>query len=158
MQSYLKSSGLKRSVLILLLIFFSTYTFAQDAMKNENSVAINLKDGNIKWGACPDLIPNGCQVTVLNGDITLNNADVLFRFEPNTDIPEHWHNSAERMILLQGELEVTYEGEETRILKEGFYAYGPEKKAHNARCSGGEPCLLFVAFEKPVDAFAGKSN
>lgn len=156
MENYLNS--FKRSVLVFLLVFFCTNTFAQDGMKSENSAAINLKDGNIQWGPCPDIIPNGCQVTVLNGDITQNNADVLFRFEPNTDIPEHWHNSAERMILIQGEMEVTYEGEETRILKEGYYAYGPEKKPHDARCSGGEPCLLYVAFVKPVDAFAGKPN
>ena len=151
-----KSNTLKRSLIIFLLIFLIPGIYNQVSAQTENSVAINLIDGNMEWGDCPDIIPNGCKVTLLHGDLSKNNADVLFKFEPGTDIPEHWHNSAERMILLKGELEVTYEGEDTRTLKAGHYAYGPEKKPHDARCNDEGPCLLYVAFIKPVDAFAGK--
>ncbi|GAA4323344.1 hypothetical protein GCM10023115_51980 [Pontixanthobacter gangjinensis] len=121
----------------------------------ENSVAINIHDSSMEWGNCPEIIPNGCNVAILHGDPAKNNADAVFKFQPGTDIPEHWHNSAERMILIQGEMTVTYEGEATKTLKSGYYAYGPSKKPHKAKCVGNEPCLLYVAFEKPVDAFAG---
>ena len=142
----------KFSCFFVFLFLISLQSFSQ----GNNSVAKNIIDGNLEWGACPDIIPNGCNVSVLHGDPTQPNTDVVFKFQPGTDIPEHWHNSAERMILIQGEMTVTYEGEKTQSLKAGDYAYGPAKKPHTAKCNGSEPCILFVGFEKPVDAFAGK--
>lgn len=137
------------------IILFSLFT-SYDSVAQENSVAINFHDSSMEWGDCPDIIPNGCNVAILQGDPTKANTDAVFKFQPNTDIPEHWHTSAERMILIQGEMTVTYEGEDSRILKAGYYAYGPSKKPHTAKCNGPEPCLLYVGFIKPVDAFAGK--
>lgn len=154
MEFQVRTNSLKRSfcLMIILSISVSFYSYSQ-----KNSVAKNIHDSDMEWGACPDFMPSGCQVSILHGDPKGNNADAVFKFESNTDIPEHWHNSAERMILIQGELEVTYEGEETQTLTAGYYAYGPEKKPHDARCTEG-PCILFVAFEKPVDAFPGKGK
>lgn len=147
-----------QSRLILISIFLFSYSsYGQEMTKMDNSVAVNTHEV-MEWGDCPDFIPSGCNVAILNGNPAEKNADAIFKFEPGTDIPEHWHNSAERMILIQGELDVTYEGEKTRTLKAGYYAYGPAKKPHTAKCKGSEPCLLFVAFEKPVDAFAGQSK
>lgn len=140
----------------LILLGFGYQSYSQAEVSNENSVAINIINGDLEWGDCPDIIPSGCNVTIIHGDPTKPNADAVFKFQPGTDIPEHWHNSAERMILVQGEMTVTYEDEKTKTLKAGHYAYGPSKKPHTAKCTGSEPCLLFVGFEKPVDAFAGK--
>lgn len=150
-------------LLKILAIFFLAFVtvppaFAQDQAMKETSIAVNIHDSNMEWGKCPEFIPSGCKVAILQGDPTSNNSDAVFKFEPNTDIPEHWHNSAEHMILLEGELEVTYEGEPTKTLKSGYYAYGPAKKPHSARCNDSGPCILFVAFEKPLDAFPGNGN
>jgi quercetin dioxygenase-like cupin family protein len=56
------------------------------------------------------------------------------------------------MVLVAGELHVTYDGQETAILKPGSYAYGPPKRVHRADCAKGDPCVLFIAFESPLDA------
>jgi len=56
------------------------------------------------------------------------------------------------MVLVSGEMHVTYGGQETATLKPGTYAYGPAKLAHKAYCAGRDPCVLFIAFESPVDA------
>ena len=82
------------------------------------------------------------------------NADVFFKVPANFRIPWHTHTSAERMVLVSGELSVTYEGQPTTVLKPGMYAYGPAKLAHEAVCASGAPCVLFIAFEAPVDAVA----
>ena len=58
---------------------------------------------------------------------------------------------AER-ILVAGEMEVTYEGEPTRILKKGDYAYGPAGKPHRAKCLDSGPCVLYVGMVDPFDA------
>ncbi|MBT8319149.1 MAG: cupin domain-containing protein, partial [Gramella sp.] len=120
--------------------------------------AVDINNSTLEWGGCPDFMPEGCNISVLQGDPALGNSDVLFKVPANTDIPMHWHNSAERMILISGEMDVTYEGEETQTLKSGTYAYGPAKKPHTARCKDSGPCVLFIAFIDAVDAFAGKPD
>ncbi|WP_081211240.1 cupin domain-containing protein [Salegentibacter sediminis] len=142
----------KTKILLLSFIFLSTVTlFAQEPF--EDSVVITKTDNNLQWGACPDFMPAGCEIAVLHGDPGKMNADVFFKVPANTLIPNHKHTSAERMVLVSGELEVTYKGEDSQILREGSYAYGPAKKPHSAKC-GDLPCVLFIAFEEPVDAFA----
>jgi hypothetical protein len=52
---------------------------------------------------------------------------------------------------------VTDEGQQTTTLKPGMYAYGPAKRPHKAVCANGDPCVLFIAFEAPVDAMPVES-
>ncbi len=121
-------------------------------MDFEKSVVMDAESPKLVWGPCPEFMPNGCEIAVLHGDPAKPNVDILFKVPSNTDIPNHWHNSAERMILVSGEMDVTYEGEKTQTLKQGNYAYGPAKKPHTARCGDSGPCVLFIGFEKPLDA------
>ena len=58
------------------------------------------------------------------------------------------------MILLSGVLQVTCEGQETAVIETGSYAYGPAERPHDAYCEDGDPCVLFIAFEAALDAFA----
>lgn len=51
-------------------------------------------------------------------------------------------------------MEVNYEGQGSAALTSGMYAYGPPELPHIASCVSDEPCVLFIAFDKPVDAFA----
>ena len=55
------------------------------------------------------------------------------------------------MILVGGQLEVRYQGTPPALLREGSYAYGPAKMPHQATCRSSDPCILFIAFEGPVD-------
>ncbi|HET9448943.1 MAG TPA: cupin domain-containing protein [Steroidobacteraceae bacterium] len=124
----------------------------------EPALAHTFKDAQLKWGPCPDFIPKGCEIAVLHGDPAKENADVFFKVPANFTIPNHWHTSAERMVLVSGELQVTYEGQQTTTLKPGMYAYGPAKRPHKAVCAKGDPCVLFIAFEAPVDAMPVESS
>jgi hypothetical protein len=57
------------------------------------------------------------------------------------------------MVLISGEMEVDYDGQDPVVLTAGTYAYGPARLPHTARClDGDDPCVLFIAFEEPVDA------
>ena len=154
MKTSLNNSILKITLCVsLVLISITIMAQEKNVIDDEISVLKTIKDADLKWGPCPPFMPDGCAIAVLHGDPSKNNVDVLFKVPANSDIPNHWHNSPERMILLSGELEVTYEGEETRIMKVGTYAYGPSKKPHTARCGDGDPCIIFIAFEEPLDAF-----
>ena len=68
-------------------------------------------------------------------------------------IPWHTHTSAERMVLVSGTLRVTYTGQDPAVVNTGSYAYGPGERPHEAYCLPGPECVLFIAFEEPVDAF-----
>jgi quercetin dioxygenase-like cupin family protein len=122
------------------------------AFADEPALALTAKDPSLKWGPCPDFIPKGCEIAVLHGDPAKPNVDVFFKVPGGFVIPEHTHTSAERMVLVSGELEVTYQGQPATKLKTGTYAYGPAKKPHKATCAKGDPCILFIAFESPLDA------
>ena len=124
----------------------------------ETSLSLSATDPQLAWGECPDFIPQGCELAVLHGDPALANADVFLKVPAHFTIPDHWHTSAERMVLVAGEMHVTYEGRPTAVLEAGMYAYGPARWSHRAVCVSAAPCVLFIAFEAPVDAVKGKAG
>jgi len=150
----------------------STGTFAGRALHAALSVALGLagsaavaqaptqepaltqsaRDPQLKWGPCPAFLPKGCAIAVLHGDPTKDNVDVFFKVPAKSTIPLHWHTSAERMLMVAGELHVTYDGQKKAVLKPGTYAYGPAKRPHKGFCASSGPCVLFIAFESPLDA------
>jgi hypothetical protein len=109
-------------------------------------------DSQLQWGPCPPFIPKGCGITVLHGDPSKPDFDVFFRVPGHSKIPAHWHTSPERMVLVDGEMTVTYEGQKPIKLKPGMYAYGPPGVHHSGECVSDEACVLFIAFEAPLDA------
>jgi hypothetical protein len=120
--------------------------------ENEPAIAWTADDAKLQWGPCPPFLPEGCRIAVLHGDPGKSNADVFFKVPANSKLPLHWHLSAERMVLVAGELHVTYEGQGATILKPGSYAYGPARRPHSGFCASAVPCVLFIAFESAVDA------
>lgn len=140
------------SLKIMLLFLISFPVIAQDHEIMEESIMMqDHNDPGLEWGGCPDFMPEGCKIAVLHGDPAEKNVDIFFKVPANSKIPNHYHTSVERMVLVAGELEVTYEGEKSQTLKVGSYAFGPAGKPHSAKC-GDSPCVLFIGFEEPLDA------
>jgi mannose-6-phosphate isomerase-like protein (cupin superfamily) len=144
-----------RIVAAASLVLISPFTSAE-APATEPPLASTFKDAQLKWGPCPPFIPKGCEIAVLHGDPARPNVDVFFKVPGNFTIPRHWHTSAERMVLVSGTLQVTYDGQKSTTLKPGTYAYGPAKLPHEATCKKGDPCVLFIGFESPLDAMPGE--
>ncbi len=115
---------------------------------------IEYDNDEIEWGACPEFMPESCELAVIQGNPEEPNADVLFKLKPNTSVEDHWHTSAERMVLLSGELEVDYDGQDPVMMNEGTYAYGPAGLSHETHCLDEGDCILFIAFEEAVDAIS----
>jgi quercetin dioxygenase-like cupin family protein len=139
------------AALSVLALSFSTAALAE----SEPAHTWQADDPDLEWGPCPDFMPQGCGIAVLQGDPAGDNADILFRLPGNSTAPYHHHTSAERMVLVEGAMEVDYDGQDPVALTPGDYAYGPAKRPHIARCVSDEPCILFIAFEEPVDAIPG---
>lgn len=118
----------------------------------EPAIARSADDANLAWGACPPFLPAGCAIAVLHGDPSKPNVDILFKVPGKSEIAPHTHTSAERMVLVAGEMRVTYEGQPAVRLTPGTYAYGPAGRPHGGSCVSDTPCILFIAFESPLDA------
>ena len=136
------------SAFVLLLSGLSV----SDANAQDEPILWTADDPELEWGPCPEFMPEGCGIAVLQGDPEEPNADVFFRMAPDTTVPNHWHTSAERMVLVSGELHVVYEGHDPVVMRPGSYAYGPAELPHETHCVGDDDCVLFIAFEEPVDA------
>lgn len=141
---------LQQSVFALLLAI-SPFTGAEGPV-SEPALVITANDAQLKWGPCPPFLPKGCAIAVLHGDPAKDNVDVFFKVPAKSTIPLHWHTSPERMVLIAGQLHVTYDGQKKAVLKPGTYAYGPAKKTHSGYCASKMDCVLFIAFESPLDA------
>lgn len=128
---------------------------AQTPARGEERAFIRTADSaEIAWGPCPEFMPEGCALAVLQGNPAERNADVFFKLPAKSTAPLHTHSSAERMVLVSGEMKVQYAGQEPAVLKTGTYAYGPASLPHDATCISDQDCILFIAFEEPVDAIA----
>ena len=150
----LTSRTLQGALLCSLLFLGSLLgSFAQAQTPGpEQAVTHRAGDPQLKWGPCPAFLPKGCGIAVLHGDPSKDNVDVFFKVPAKSTVPLHWHTSAERVVLVTGELHVSYDGQKKVILKSGTYAYGPAKLPHKAVCVSAVPCVLFIAFESPLDA------
>jgi mannose-6-phosphate isomerase-like protein (cupin superfamily) len=126
-----------------------------DSEGRDEAFSQDLTGADIRWGPCPEFMPEGCGLAVLQGDPAERNADVLFRLAGNTTADRHWHTSVERMVLISGELHVAYDGREPVVMTPGTYAYGPARLPHSAECRSDDECILFIAFEEHVDATPG---
>lgn len=118
----------------------------------EPALAIKAEDPSLQWGPCPPILAGDCRIAVLHGDPTQPGADVFLRVGGGYVIASHVHTSAERMILVSGQLQVQYRGMPAVVLTPGQYAYGPAKAPHGGKCIGREACTLFIAFVGPMDA------
>lgn len=114
--------------------------------------AFTLTIDEVEYGPCPEWFPEGCGLAIIQGDPEKPNADALLRLAPNTVVTEHWHTSAERMIVMAGQMEVDYVGHDPVVAVPGDYLYGPAMLAHTAACLDEGECILFIVFEDPVDA------
>lgn len=142
-----------KNIITIAFVFLAIGFNAQSngLSETETSFTTTIDDKDLIWLPAPDFFPN-CSFTILHGEISKPNLDFFFKIEPNTEVLYHTHYSPERMILISGDLEVQYEGENPVVLKAGTYAYGPSSKPHRAKCLDNGPCVLFVAMVDPFDA------
>lgn len=147
---------MKFKTLIAITAASALASVAVAQVGSETPLAKKASDSALAWGSCPPIFPGECAITVLHGDPSKRNADVFLRVGPGYELPHHRHTSAERMILVSGQLRVQYDGVGPSTLDAGDYAFGPAGLAHRGTCISTTPCTLFIAFEGPVDALPGK--
>jgi hypothetical protein len=113
----------------------------------EPAITRTADDPGLAWGACPS-----CPRAVarpLHGDPAQPNVDILLLPAGTTAAPLAHLGRANMPSPASS---TSLRGQETGVMKAGTYAYGPAKRPHQGRCASEVPCVLFVAFEQPLDA------
>lgn len=128
------------------------------ASATEPALVMGTDAAQLAWGPCPAFMPDSCALAVLHGNPAEPGTDVFFKVAANSKFPAHWHTSAERMVLVTGNMRVQYDGQKPVQVDTGDYMYGPPGVAHWGACTSDVDCVLFIAFTEPVDAFAGKPD
>ncbi len=147
-----KPSLVKYTILLaFFLISASQYLTAQESESElELAIAITPDNKGLEWLACPDFLP--CTFAILRGELGGNDMDIYLKFPSKADIPFHTHTSTERMIMIEGEFETTYVGQDSVTLKKGDYAFGPAGLAHDGYCASEKECIMYVGYDNPLDA------
>ncbi len=141
------------------IFFLSLFLLTSSNLYAENNaLVISHKNNSIEWGPCPAFIPKGCEIAVLKGNPSKNNLDIFFKVPGDFHIPYHNHTSQERMVLVSGTLDVTYDNHKKATIKTGNYAFGPAKLPHSAYCHKGDDCVLYIGFVAPLDAMPIKKQ
>lgn len=158
MKTTLNIKNIILSAMLTASAFIPVAAQAEHDSEKVQAFGLAMDDARISWSECPAFFAKGCMIGFLKGDPAKPHSNVIFKTPGNYDLPEHWHSSAERMVLISGEMDLTYEGQATIRAKQGMFIYGPPKVPHTGRCVSAEPCELFIAFEGPLDAYEGHGH
>lgn len=84
--------------------------------------------------------------TTLSGDDTKESVMVSAEFAPGSTTGLHTHSGDEYTIVLQGTLELSAEGRETRRVTAGDVYHNPQGLVHEARNVGDIPARVAITF------------
>jgi hypothetical protein len=100
-----------------------------------------------------DFITEGCFYKLLNVDLAARQADMLVKFEPNSECMYHRHAATTTTLVLEGELRVreqTPDGEQIKVKRAGSYSIGGEGEVH-IEGSGDAPAIIFFSMRTTGD-------
>jgi len=100
-----------------------------------------------------DFITDGCYYKVLNVDIAAGQADMIVKFDPNSQGMHHRHTATVTTLVLEGEQhlrEVTDAGVTVKIKPAGSYTIGGEGEVH-IEGSGDATLILFFSMRTNGD-------
>ena len=94
--------------------------------------------------------PPGSDGVVLRMDSQSGGLELFARYPAGYEFPVHWHDSNERMILMEGRLSIEEAGA-TRYLEPGGYAFLPARQVQKLKCVSTARCVFYVAWDgKPA--------
>jgi len=95
----------------------------------------------------------GTHYRILNVDRARRSADMLVRFEPDSQCMYHRHAARTTTLVLEGELRVREQvdgGEVVRVKPAGSYSIGGEAEVH-IEGSGGEQAVIFFSMQSDTE-------
>jgi hypothetical protein len=126
-------------VLVLMCAVGAICIAADMAMAPDHGVTDPAK---IQWGACPDGLPAGCKMAVLQGDPGKSGEEFTVRalFPNGYQIMPHFHPTQENLTIISGRFHVgmgdKFDKAATQPLPAGGFGYMGPKMHHFAYAEG----------------------
>ena len=92
---------------------------------------------------------------LLHSDPATKAIEMLVRFPGGHVIPPHYHDSNERVIVLEGQLTLKQDQGDT-VLNAGGYAYLPAKEVQKISCSSTTRCTFYLGWDGSQKSYAAK--
>lgn len=99
--------------------------------------------------------PPESEAAVLREDSKSGGMEMLVRFPGGHVIKPHWHDSNERIIVLEGQLTLRQDNGET-ALNAGGFAFLPAKEVQRLSCSSKTRCTFYLSWDGKPDSHAAK--
>lgn len=90
--------------------------------------------------------PPGSESVLLRHDTQTKALELLVRFPAGHVIAPHWHDSNERIIVLEGQLVMSQDGKQA-VLETGGFAYLPKGEVQRISCSASSRCTFYLAWD-----------
>jgi quercetin dioxygenase-like cupin family protein len=92
---------------------------------------------------------------LLHTDAATGGMELLVRFPGGHVIAPHWHESNERIIVLEGQMTLKQDQGDV-VLNPGGYAYLPAKDVQRLSCSSTARCTFYLAWDGKPQSHAVK--
>jgi quercetin dioxygenase-like cupin family protein len=92
---------------------------------------------------------------LLHTDAATGGMELLVRFPGGHVIAPHWHESNERIIVLEGQMTLKQD-QGDMVLNPGGYAYLPAKEVQRLSCSSATRCTFYLAWDGKPQSHAVK--
>jgi quercetin dioxygenase-like cupin family protein len=99
--------------------------------------------------------PPGMEAVVLREDSQTGGMEMLVRFPPGHAIKPHYHESNERLIVLEGQMTVKQDSGET-ALTTGGSGYLPARQVQRLSCSSATRCTVYLAWDGKPNSHAAQ--
>src|SRR5271163_1235154 len=135
--------------LILLLSVSVAIAAAQSELK---ALIINLDTANWAHGKGD---PAGAESVLVRQDAATGGMELLVRFPSGHVIPPHWHESNERIIVLEGQLTLARENGDA-LIDTGGFAFLPARETQRLSCSSKTRCTFYLFWDGKFQSHAAK--
>src|SRR5580698_5986013 len=93
-----------------------------------------------------------CLMSALeNGNPDTGPSTFLLKAPAGCRVAPHYHSSEEQLIVIRGKVMTEMKGMRATELTAGGIAVMPAKAVHWFSCSGKDPCLMAVTFDRKYD-------
>jgi len=90
--------------------------------------------------------PPGSESVMLREDPQTHGMELLVRFPAGHAVPPHWHESNERVIVLEGQLALHQDTGET-ALDPGGFAFLPSREVQRLSCTAKTRCTFYLSWD-----------
>jgi quercetin dioxygenase-like cupin family protein len=137
----------KRTRPIQLLILLGGVGIAASQATSE-AIVTNLSTAN--WTHEKGAVA-GSEGVMLHADPKTGGMDLLVRFPAGHVIAPHFHDSNERVVVVEGQLTLRREGADATIDTGGF-AYLPAREVQRLSCSSKTRCSFYLMWDGKPDS------